>query len=492
MASSAASGAAGASSGGPAASEAPNHRRMRPGFPFFSGSSLNRSSFRRRPMRTGPFRTTYVPMTPEETRARLLYRDGLMLVLDKPAGVAVHRGPKGGSVSRTTSTRSDSAYRASPHLPIGSTATPPAALFSDDITRLWRNWGSCSSRAKLQSLLGDRRGFAGGGDRRSGSSLGRLDDTRGSWMKVDPKGRRRGRSGGSKGGGLARRGDRLARARAATGRTRRLRVHCASQGCANPRRCDLRRARQLFLAVAGAQGRRATGERKAAGRSRGAGPRRACWRRSPPAALPGTQHGLRRSSDLLDRPRAPTASVLLGGLAPVRRLCDATICERLQRSATEPSQAMSIRAAIHHLTHLQYDQPCPWARRSSPPSRPAQPHAGRFASLKVTPADHFMNFQQARTATGWRDTSSRSWSIGLRDQVDVIADMTVYNPFDFFVEESTETWPVRIWRRPEARSRHLQRSPNHPERGCRPSSTGSTARRSGRSISWSTSTAAQR
>ena len=36
-------------------------------------------------------------MTPEETRARLLYRDGLMLVLDKPAGVAVHRGPKGGS-----------------------------------------------------------------------------------------------------------------------------------------------------------------------------------------------------------------------------------------------------------------------------------------------------------------------------------------------------------------------------------------------------------
>ena len=36
-------------------------------------------------------------MTPEETRARLLYRDGLMLVLDKPAGIAVHRGPKGGA-----------------------------------------------------------------------------------------------------------------------------------------------------------------------------------------------------------------------------------------------------------------------------------------------------------------------------------------------------------------------------------------------------------
>ena len=28
--------------------------------------------------------------------ARLLYRDGLMLVIDKPAGLAVHKGPKGG------------------------------------------------------------------------------------------------------------------------------------------------------------------------------------------------------------------------------------------------------------------------------------------------------------------------------------------------------------------------------------------------------------
>ena len=35
-------------------------------------------------------------MTPEEMVSRVLYRDGLMLVIDKPAGLAVHRGPKGG------------------------------------------------------------------------------------------------------------------------------------------------------------------------------------------------------------------------------------------------------------------------------------------------------------------------------------------------------------------------------------------------------------
>ncbi len=36
-------------------------------------------------------------MTPEELQARVLYRDGLVLIIDKPAGLAVHAGPKGGA-----------------------------------------------------------------------------------------------------------------------------------------------------------------------------------------------------------------------------------------------------------------------------------------------------------------------------------------------------------------------------------------------------------
>ena len=35
-------------------------------------------------------------LTPDEIQARVLHRDGLMLVIDKPAGLPVHRGPKGG------------------------------------------------------------------------------------------------------------------------------------------------------------------------------------------------------------------------------------------------------------------------------------------------------------------------------------------------------------------------------------------------------------
>src|SRR5215475_4444090 len=33
------------------------------------------------------------PLSPEEIQARVLHRDGLILVIDKPAGLAVHAGP---------------------------------------------------------------------------------------------------------------------------------------------------------------------------------------------------------------------------------------------------------------------------------------------------------------------------------------------------------------------------------------------------------------
>src|SRR5947207_4898742 len=35
-------------------------------------------------------------MTAEQIVSRILYRDGLMLVIDKPPGIAVHKGPKDG------------------------------------------------------------------------------------------------------------------------------------------------------------------------------------------------------------------------------------------------------------------------------------------------------------------------------------------------------------------------------------------------------------
>jgi tRNA pseudouridine32 synthase/23S rRNA pseudouridine746 synthase len=44
-----------------------------------------------------PERTDMAELTADEMLSRVLYRDGLMLVIDKPAGIPVHRGPKGGA-----------------------------------------------------------------------------------------------------------------------------------------------------------------------------------------------------------------------------------------------------------------------------------------------------------------------------------------------------------------------------------------------------------
>src|ERR1700722_10800211 len=66
-------------------------------------------------------RTAEVPeLTADEIQARVLYRDGLMLVIDKPAGLPVHRGPKGGANLES----SFDALRFGPAAPAG--AGPPA------------------------------------------------------------------------------------------------------------------------------------------------------------------------------------------------------------------------------------------------------------------------------------------------------------------------------------------------------------------------------
>ena len=149
-------------------------------------------------------------------------------------------------------------------------------------------------------------------------------------------------------------------------------------------------------------------------------------------------------------------------------LCGAADCERL--SANHPESAprtMSIRAAIHHLTHYRYDRPVslgPQIIRL----RPA-PHSRTRVishSLKVTPADHFVNVQQDPYGNWLARYVFPELVNELKIEVDVVADMTVYNPFDFFVEESAEIWPFEygedlrpdlvIYRTPEPAGPRLQ------------------------------------
>ena len=103
---------------------------------------------------------------------------------------------------------------------------------------------------------------------------------------------------------------------------------------------------------------------------------------------------------------------------------------------------MAIRVALHHKTSYHYDR-LVFLSPHEVRLRPA-PHARTpilAYSLTVVPADHFINWQQDPYGNYIGRYVFPEKSDKLEFTVDLIADMTVINPFDFFVEKYAEFFP---------------------------------------------------
>ncbi len=105
---------------------------------------------------------------------------------------------------------------------------------------------------------------------------------------------------------------------------------------------------------------------------------------------------------------------------------------------------MTIRVAIHHRTRYAYKRPValsPHIFRLRPAVHSRTPIEAY--SLKIKPEQHFINWQQDPFGNYQARVVFPEPSRELSVDVGLVADMTVINPFDFFIEDYAEHYPFQ-------------------------------------------------